>query len=422
MRTIQRNLLKLITLTLGLVVPQVPLHSFDSYTILHNPVSNQHLLILSELADEKCIDDPNVGSFIKQPAGKINELKKLHPIAPIPFVIDLSESEQEKLRHPQNWSELSPDFQWLLSPTTALHNTFKLVSCESRKMASFILNFIRDEGLVFFTAEQLQRNDTTNITTYPGYAQWKNYMLKYINHGRFPVSFFFQAYENYFNQMEQWGNEYPLGSAQRRIFEENKTLFARNLEQLKQELTPHLGTAGMQSPVGDTFFKRIEQLRGPAEIHGWFTHLKKDYVSGLDCIYSATELLHYFLSNFHAAQTPTPIFMISPGNGLLLRSYVEALGYTTVESKDIAEYATQVTTRLFKLETDETNLPIFLKQLFDHIPRLYPQTCNHCSKAQSETHTLSRCTGCKKAFYCDRACQVNDWQTHRQHCSRAAQQ
>ena len=231
MRTIQRNLLKLITLTLGLVLSQATLQSFDSYTILHNPVTNKQLLILSELADEKYLD-PSNGSFIKQLAGKINELKKHHPIARVPFLIDSSESEQEKLRHPQNWSELSPDFQWLLSPTTALHNTFKLVSCESRKMASFILNFIRDEGLVFFTAEQLQRNDTTNITTYPGYAQWKNYMLKYINHGRFPVSFFFQAYENYFNQMEQWGNEYPLGSAQRRIFEENKRQVAGHRKQV----------------------------------------------------------------------------------------------------------------------------------------------------------------------------------------------
>ena len=42
------------------------------------------------------------------------------------------------------------------------------------------------------------------------------------------------------------------------------------------------------------------------------------------------------------------------------------------------------------------------------------QHCAHCGKQGKD---MKQCAKCKKALYCSRPCQINDWTVHREHCS-----
>ena len=42
--------------------------------------------------------------------------------------------------------------------------------------------------------------------------------------------------------------------------------------------------------------------------------------------------------------------------------------------------------------------------------------CWNCHALESEEVRLLKCGGCKKARYCDQACQEQDWDRHQEHC------
>jgi hypothetical protein len=45
--------------------------------------------------------------------------------------------------------------------------------------------------------------------------------------------------------------------------------------------------------------------------------------------------------------------------------------------------------------------------------------CAYCNATASPENTLLRCTECKKAAYCNRACQKLHWKTHKSMCLAA---
>jgi len=42
--------------------------------------------------------------------------------------------------------------------------------------------------------------------------------------------------------------------------------------------------------------------------------------------------------------------------------------------------------------------------------------CTYCKKSQPKLNT---CSGCKRAYYCDRVCQKNHWKYHKDECKAA---
>ena len=55
------------------------------------------------------------------------------------------------------------------------------------------------------------------------------------------------------------------------------------------------------------------------------------------------------------------------------------------------------------------------------VPVTMPTTCSTCGEAPPMGDTLSRCSRCKRAFYCSKACQTRDWRDHKPYCQQVEQ-
>ncbi|XP_078368594.1 uncharacterized protein LOC144652468 [Oculina patagonica] len=56
-------------------------------------------------------------------------------------------------------------------------------------------------------------------------------------------------------------------------------------------------------------------------------------------------------------------------------------------------------------------------------PRFQQHTCQSCGQPESELGEFKRCGGCKRAYYCGRKCQAQDWKAgHKQKCKTTARE
>jgi len=69
----------------------------------------------------------------------------------------------------------------------------------------------------------------------------------------------------------------------------------------------------------------------------------------------------------------------------------------------------------------KTNRYWYTKEQLNRLPeslKLLVSTCNNCELEHTSQRQLKLCTGCRKVYYCNRICQLKDWNSHKAECGK----
>ena len=98
---------------------------------------------------------------------------------------------------------------------------------------------------------------------------------------------------------------------------------------------------------------------------------------------------------------------------------LDALGITWLNAKQAIAARRERRARLLEIVSRERPDRIVGSGVgLDPLPSAERAACWNCGSLGDASQKQTKCSTCKRAYYCDRACQESHWKTHKKHCSQ----
>ena len=406
--------LKRVVYALVMTTLPLPLHAMMFHSHLLTP-EKKHILLIGDWHD---VEDSN---FIDTFFSRIGYMGRATLTQPIPLLLELEQSSQQK-----DLSKMPKTFGWLYKLHEAQknleHRQFDFEFCDPRDRVSREIH-----SVMTFLSKQLVTELSTYLEAHYGIdsvvsqdslesneRSWKSNFpaIKRALIGR-PVTL--GEYLLYLDTMEDYIKEL----AKKRDSEKLKSVIIKKLEEFRAA-KKYCCEVFKKHQKSDSFSYALSCLfdgcKNVKDRLNLCDKLSSVLCDSTDYVYA--EL--YFLNSLYERLIDNPVVCLYAGFihvKKITELLTEELGCTLLDINDATYYWYPL---YFAYNPSAYNSVLPLTVIDDFL-RPITDTSVSCLVCKSKKSKLLACAKCKKAFYCDRSCQIKHWPFHKVVCDASAQ-